>query len=91
MAEVSQDDVEEVKDTVLDMCICRECPSFIECGERGGFCFPIMGKSGCITEEKGCICGKCPLHAQMGLKNMYYCIRGSEKDQILNSRQKKVE
>lgn len=86
MAEKSQEDIEETIDTVLDKCICKECPSFTDCGERGGYCFPIMGKSNCITEEKGCICGKCPLYAQMGLKNMYYCIRGSEKDQILQSK-----
>lgn len=30
------------------------------------FCFSMTGKSSCITEEKGCICG-CPVYAKMNL------------------------
>jgi len=74
-------EMEEKKKMVLEMCICGECPSWVECGEKGGFCFPTIGKSGCIKEEKGCICGKCPVYSKMSLKNGYYCTRGSEKEQ----------
>lgn len=74
--------MEEKKQKVLQMCICRSCPSWVECGEEGGFCFPLIGKSSCIKEEKGCVCGGCPVYAQMDLKNGYYCTRGSEKEQI---------
>ena len=49
-----------------------------------GFCFAAIGKSGCISEEKGCICGSCPVTSKMGLKHGYYCTRGSETVQIKN-------
>ncbi|TKJ46924.1 hypothetical protein CEE34_06435 [Candidatus Aerophobetes bacterium Ae_b3a] len=61
------------------MCICPQCPSWIECGEKGGFCLSAIGKSSCITEQKGCICPGCPVTGEMGLKHDYYCTRGSEK------------
>ncbi|WOF17294.1 DUF2769 domain-containing protein [Methanoplanus sp. FWC-SCC4] len=63
------------------MCTCKSCPSFEDCGENGGFCFPTIGKSSCIKTENGCICGGCPVYEKMGLKNIYFCIRGSEKEQ----------
>ncbi len=71
---------------VKDMCICADCPSYLDCSEKGGsaelgFCFPTIGKSECIEEEKGCICGSCPVTEKMGLKHGYYCTRGSEKEQ----------
>lgn len=78
---MDSEEMEEKKRRVLSMCICSECPSWVECGEKGGFCFPTIGKSKCITEEQGCICGKCPVTAKIGLKHGYYCTRGSEKEQ----------
>ncbi|MCD4821867.1 MAG: DUF2769 domain-containing protein [Methanococcoides sp.] len=41
-----------------------------------------MGKSSCITEEKGCICGGCPVTEKLGLTHGYYCTCGSEKEQL---------
>jgi hypothetical protein len=41
----------------------------------------MIGKSGCITEEKGCICGGCPVTNKLGLKHAYYCTKGSEREQ----------
>lgn len=79
--EMNSAEMEEKKKMVLGMCVCGTCPSFIKCDEKGGFCFPIIGKSKCIKEEKGCLCGSCPVTKQMGLKHSYYCTRGSEKQQ----------
>ncbi|MDF0593124.1 DUF2769 domain-containing protein [Methanotrichaceae archaeon M04Ac] len=79
--EMDRAEMEKRKQMVLDMCTCKSCPSFVECGEEGGFCFVTIGKSGCISEEKGCICGGCPVYEKMGLSKMYYCLRGSEKEQ----------
>ncbi|MFP3946333.1 MAG: DUF2769 domain-containing protein [Archaeoglobaceae archaeon] len=79
---MDEKEMEEKKKMVLDMCICNTCPSFVDCGEPGGFCFPTIGKSSCIKEEKGCICSNCPVYSKMELKNMYYCTRGSEKEQM---------
>ncbi len=74
-------EMEEKKKMVLSMCVCGKCPSWVQCGEKGGFCFPTIVKSRCIKEEKGCICGGCPVTKKMGLKHGYYCTRGSEKEQ----------
>ena len=66
---------------IIDLCICKKCPSWVECNEQGGFCSEDIGKSKCILHENGCICGGCPAYNKMNLSHMYYCIRGSEKDQ----------
>ena len=70
------------KQMIIDLCICKKCPSWIECNELGGFCSPLIGKSKCILNKNGCICGGCPVYEKMNLSHMYYCIRGSEKEQI---------
>jgi hypothetical protein len=58
-------------------CICRTCPSFVDCKEKIAYC--LIGKSKCIKEMKGCICGGCPVHSELGLKSGYYCLKGKEK------------
>lgn len=79
--EMSPEEMEEKKQMVLGMCICRGCPSWVEYDEQGGFCLATIGKSGCIMEEKRCICGGCPVKAKMGLKHTFFCTRGSETEQ----------
>ncbi len=79
--DIDLDEMEEKKKMAVSMCICKQCPSFMECGESIGYCFPTIGKSNCIKDEKGCICGSCPVTTQLGLKHDYYCTRGSEKEQ----------
>lgn len=69
----------------LEACICERCPTYIDCGKKGAkkekaFCFPT-GKSACIMEEHGCICGACPMHQKMRSKNYYFCTKGSEEKQ----------
>jgi hypothetical protein len=80
--EMSPEEMEQKKEMVMSMCICPSCPSWVECGEKGGYCFPTIGRSDCINEESGCICGGCPVTEEMGLTNVYYCTRGSEKEQL---------
>ena len=63
---------------VLSNCICKKCPSYVECGEQAGYC--LLGKSTCIEERKGCICSDCPVTKKMGLKWGYYCVAGSAKE-----------
>jgi hypothetical protein len=60
-----------------DNCICRNCPSYAGCSEKPAYCG--FGKSKCIKEKKGCICGGCPVHQKLGLKSGYYCVFGKEK------------
>ncbi len=81
MEEMTPEQMEEKKKMALEICTCKGCPSYVECGEQRGFCFPGIGKSSCIKEEKGCICGSCPVTEKMELKHGYYCTRGSEKEQ----------
>jgi len=70
------------KKEAIKLCICRLCPTYIECREEIAFCLSTTGKSKCIKEEKGCLCPGCPVHEKMGFKYVYYCIRGNEKDEL---------
>lgn len=70
--------IAEQEQMITLMCLCPECPSWVECGEKGGFCFETIEKSSCISEEYGCLCPTCPVASSLGLENMYYCIRGSK-------------
>ncbi len=65
------------EEIVTQMCICPDCPSWVEAGEKGGFCFETIPKSQYISEEKGCICSGCPVANSLRLKHSYYCTRGS--------------
>ena len=66
---------EQKKEYVFTNCICKKCPSYVECGEKAGYC--LVGNSKCIEEKKGCICPDCPVTKKMNLKWGYYCIQGS--------------
>lgn len=72
---------EEKVSMVKTMCICKTCKSYVPEEKEVGFCHSLVGKSKIITEEKGCVCPKCPVHMQMSLKNSYYCTRKSEIEQ----------
>ncbi|NYZ76973.1 DUF2769 domain-containing protein [Candidatus Micrarchaeota archaeon] len=69
------------KAEIFSLCLCPTCPSWVSCREKGGFCLPDVGRSKCIAEEKGCICGACRVTKMFALKHGYYCTRGSEKEQ----------
>lgn len=69
-------------DEVLGMCICMTCPSWVNCGERGGYCLSTIGKSVCIEEEKGCSCRTCQAFKKAGLNHTSFCTRGPENEQL---------
>jgi hypothetical protein len=46
---------EQKQEYVFTNCICKRCPSYVECEEKAGFC--LVGKSTCIKEKKGCTDG----------------------------------
>ncbi len=74
---------EEKMAYVMENCICPDCPSWIpEATEKGegGYC--ATGASECIVLEAGCICGTCPVTAEMGLEWGYYCTRGSAEEMM---------
>jgi Protein of unknown function (DUF2769) len=60
------------------ICICPDCPTYVECGDRHAFCMYESGKSTCIETERGCICSGCPVHDANGFEYGYYCTHGSE-------------
>jgi hypothetical protein len=60
-------------------CICRACPSYVKCDEGIAYCF--SGKSACIKKEKGCLCPGCPVQSKAGFSKVFYCTRGSNKEQ----------
>lgn len=69
---------EEKAEYVYSNCICKGCPSYVECNEKAGFC--LAGKSTCIKEKRGCVCPECPVTQKMNLKWGYYCADGSAKE-----------
>ncbi len=69
---------EEMLPEVKQMCICADCPSYVEGETELGFCHPLVGKSDKITERKGCICPECPVYKKLGMKRGYYCLMGSK-------------
>jgi hypothetical protein len=64
-------------------CICPTCPTYTDCAKNANekmFC--SIGKSFmCITFEKECLCTQCPVRGELGLNNMFFCIRGAEMAQ----------
>jgi Protein of unknown function (DUF2769) len=65
----------------IGLCICRICPSFVDCKEEIAFCLAEKGTNGCIKEEKGCLCPGCPVQEEEDFQHVYYCTRGSETGQ----------
>ena len=66
----------------IGLCLCPECPSFVDCKEEIAYCLAPAGKSACIREEAGCLCPGCPVLEEEGFSHVYYCTRGSETDQL---------
>lgn len=84
-------ELEEKLPMVKDMCICKDCPTYVTDETEVGFCHPLVGKSKIITEEKGCNCPTCPVYKDMSLKNGYYCTRKSEMEQEMAKLEKTAE
>ncbi len=69
-------------DEYRSKCHCPPCPTYAQCArEKGELTFCITKKSSCISEQKVCFCPDCPVHEELGLKYMFYCLRGNEGDQ----------
>lgn len=77
-------------EAIKRMCICKGCPSYFDCSKQGGirelaFCLKSIGKSKCISKDKGCTCPGCPVHMKLNFKKRLYCIKGSEMSQKSNT------
>ena len=62
-------------------CLCDDCPTYNDCARgRRELLYCLTERSlFCIKGEGGCICPSCPVTAQIGLTQEYYCIIGSEE------------
>jgi len=83
MSKMDKDEQSKKIGSMKDMCICPKCPSYTSCAKNAKeLLFCATGKSFmCIDQEKGCICPGCPVTKQLGLKNKFFCTKGSEKAQ----------
>ncbi|CAJ38064.1 DUF2769 domain-containing protein [Methanocella arvoryzae] len=66
--------------TFANECKCPVCPSYTECAKNdneGIFC--LQGNSfRCIGQINGCNCPACGVKQGLGMKDMMYCMKGSE-------------
>ena len=77
MSQMSEADQARAAENVPHICkdYCGKCPSYQGTGETK-LVFCALGKSSVIKEEKGCLCGQCPISKTMCLRWEYYCTRG---------------
>lgn len=90
-AEAMIEDFQKKLPMVQEMCVCKNCPSWVNDETITGFCHPLVGKSKVITEEKGCICGSCPICKKMKMVNGYYCTRGAELELQIAKKEKQAQ
>ena len=83
MKEMGETERNQMLDRMKKECICTDCPSYNDCAKMNGeLLFCSIGKSpNCIIDEKGCICPECPIAKRLELENVYFCTRGSEREQ----------
>ena len=85
---VSLEEVKKMENIANSMCNCTACPTYRNAFKKGegddyiAYCFVTNGKSMKITNEKQCICPKCPVFAQFKFAKLFYCTRGSELQQL---------
>ena len=63
---------EEDENFVLKECVCKNCPSYLDCKETIGYC--VLNKSKCIKKRDGCICGGCSVYRKLNLEGYYFCL-----------------
>jgi hypothetical protein len=63
----------------IGKCICKVCPTYVKCEGSIAYCF--TGKNKCIQKAKGCLCPGCPVQNKTGFTRLFYCMRGSNKEQ----------
>ena len=81
MAKISPQEGMKALQALMGKCICGECPTYTAAARASGegfFCG--TGKSfRHITTEVNCMCAKCPVKGELGLRYGFFCMKGSEK------------
>ncbi len=83
VAKMSQSDAFKTVASLKSKCICTGCPTYNDCAKKANesfFCY-IGGSFICISKENACMCPSCPVTSEVGLKNKFFCTRGSGKSQ----------
>lgn len=62
------------------LCLCKTCPTFVDCQELIAYCLAQTGKSVCIKTEKTCDCPSCPVQKTLLFRNQFFCTRGNERE-----------
>ena len=80
MGKMSPEEIKKKIAELTKMCLCGRCPTYKGTGETK-LLFCMTGKSAIIKKENGCVCPTCPVTDKLDLKWIYYCIKGSGKEQ----------
>ncbi len=82
LANVGESERSAMTNPLREKCLCPLCPTYTECAKTNSeLLFCIEGRSpSCITQAVKCICGDCPVEKDLGMKNLFYCIEGSEAE-----------
>ena len=76
-AHMSEVDQKRSVENLIGYCeeYCGKCPTYEGSGETTlGLC--TIGKSTKIQEQKGRLCGQCPISRTMSLRWDHYCVKG---------------
>lgn len=80
--ELSEGKREKIAQENQGKCNCPPCPTYAQCAqEKSELVFCLRARSSCIKEPAVCFCPDCPVHKDLGLTHMYYCLRGNEMEQ----------
>jgi len=71
-------------------CICRLCKSYPH-NCSGEILFCGTNESKCDITAKTCLCNKCPVYTEYGLKGLYYCDKVSLDESNILMRKKRSE
>jgi len=80
MGKMSPKEIKKKIAELTKMCLCGRCPTYKGTGETK-LLFCMTGKSAIIKKENGCVCPTCPVTDKLDLRWIYYCIKGSGKEQ----------
>jgi methylamine---glutamate N-methyltransferase subunit C len=72
-------------------CHCRLCPSYPhDCAGEILFCGKNASK--CDIKIEGCLCNRCPVYVEYGLKGLYYCDKvGTVESNVLMRKRNSLE
>lgn len=82
---MSEEEYAAKQNAIISMCICSQCPTYVEGDSPIGYCFPLVGTSKLIHKEVECICERCPVYSEYELTHTFYCTRCSQLCQAYKS------